>query len=133
MNRGSSNRLIYDNCSYAQWVYASTEPLSYRMYMGKNENCGKCIDDKFWHPYDLVDVESELRNQTRPTSKCGQFKYSPANKAFNPEKPPVVLAPECCSILKQNIPRRTDNGVHVPSSNICGNEETSPYAIVPQK
>lgn len=130
MNQGSSNKLIYDNCSYAQWVHVSTDPLKYRMYMGKHENCGKCREDKFWHPYDLVDVESELRNQTRPASKCGQFKYLPTNKKFNPDKPPVVLAPECCSILNQNIPKRTDTGVRVPNTNICGVEETQAYAMV---
>ena len=129
MNQGSSNRLIYDNCSYAQWVYASTEPLSYRMYMGKNENCGKCRADKFWHPYDLVDVESELRNQTRPTSKCGMYRYNPNNKTFNPPNPPVVLAPECCPIVKNNIPKRTDVGYVIPDPNICGVEEMQGYEM----
>lgn len=133
MNQGSSNRLIYDNCSYAQWVYSSTEPLNYQLYMGKNENCGKCRADKFWHPYDLVDVESELRNQTRPASNCGMYKYNPGNKVHNPEKPPVVLAPECCPIIFNNVPKRTDVGYRLPDPNICGVEETQPYAMFPPK
>lgn len=128
MNQGSSNRLIYDNCSYAQWVYGSTNPLNYQLYMGKNENCGKCLYDKFYHPYDLVDVESELRNQTRPASRCGAYRYNPNNPTQNPPQPPVVLAPECCSILVQNIPKRTDVGYILPNPNICG-IETGPYVM----
>ncbi len=133
MNQGSSNKLIYDTCSYAQWVYASTEPLQYQLYMGKNENCGKCRKDTFWHPYDLVDVESELRNQTRPASKCGIFKYNPNNKNQNPDEPPVVLAPECCSILHNNIPKRTDVGYRLPDPNICGLDNSASYASVQTK
>lgn len=134
MNQGSSNRLIYDNCAYAQWVYSSTEPLNYALYMGRNENCKKCkYENQFWHPYDLVDVESELRNQTRPASSCGVYKYNPQCKTSKTcmstfdKKAPVVLAPECCPILEQNIPRRTDPGFRVPDTNICGIESGSFY------
>lgn len=127
MNQGSQNRTIYDNCAYAQWVYASTEPLNYALYMGKNENCGKCKYDKFWHPYDLVDVESELRNQTRPAQKCGMYKYNPVKNTMEQK---IVLAPECCSILYQNIPKYTDVGYKIPSTNICGFEETQGFSPV---
>jgi hypothetical protein len=104
--------------------------------MGKNENCGKCKYDKFWHPYDLVDVESELRNQTRPASKCGAYRYNlscPMSKqciSTNDPKVPVVMAPECCSILYQNIPKYTDVGYRMPSTNICGIEESQGFAPV---
>lgn len=131
MNQGSSNRTIYDNCAYAQWVYSSTQPLDYMLYMGKNENCGKCRYDKFWHPYDLVDVESELRNQTRPASKCGAYRYNPnctaSKKCISTydTKVPVVYPPEVCSILYQNIPKRTDPGYKIPDPNICGTEENT--------
>ena len=134
MNQGSSNRMIYDNCSYAQWEYTSTEPFQYQMYMGRNENVNKCRKDKFWHPYDLVDVESELRNQTRPNSKCGINKYNPncsmsstCMSTVDP-KVPVILAPECCSILHQNIPRRTDPGYRMPEVRICDAEERKPFS-----
>ena len=138
MNQGSSNRTIYDNCSYAQWVYSSTQPLDYMLYMGRHENCGKCRHDKFWHPYDLVDVESELRNQTRPASKCGSFKFNPNCSlsehcmSTHDPKVPVVLAPECCSILVQNIPKRTDPGYTLPNPNICGVEE-APFGAALKK
>lgn len=134
MNQGGSNRLIYDNCSYAQWVYSSTQPLQYQLYMGKNENCGKCRHDKFWHPYDLVDVESELRNQTRPASKCGMYKYNPtcpmSSTCMSTMEPkaPVVLAPECCPIVFNNIPKRKDVGYVLPSTKICPDEEMQPFS-----
>lgn len=75
--QGGSNKLIYDQCSYNQWVHDSTSPYEHVTYEGKFENCGKCKDKYFIHPYDLVDIESELRNQTRPASKCGSWKYNP--------------------------------------------------------
>lgn len=119
MNQGSSNRQIYDRCAYAQYVHVSTTPLGYRTYMGNNENCNKCRDKFFYHPYDLVDLESELRNQTRPLSNCGEYKHNPMNSKFNPLNPPVVLPPECCSILYQNIPTNVSTGVKLPDMDIC--------------
>ena len=76
-NNNGSNRLIYDDCYYNQYIHGSVSPFIYQMYEGKFENCGKCRKDHFYHPYDLVDVESELRNQTRPASGCGAWKYNP--------------------------------------------------------
>ena len=70
MNIGSSNRLIYDNCAYQKRLYESTAPLDYQLYQGKFENCKKCVQDKFWTPYKLVDIETELRNQNRPATHC---------------------------------------------------------------
>lgn len=75
--QGGSNRTIYDECKYKQWEHDTTDPFRYRMYEGNFENCGKCKFDNFYHPYDLVDIESELRNQTRPLSNCGSWKYNP--------------------------------------------------------
>lgn len=76
-NSNGSNRSIYDDCYYAHQVHDETSPFIYQMYEGKYENCGKCRKDNFYHPYDLVDVESELRNETRPMSRCGGWKYNP--------------------------------------------------------
>lgn len=126
MNQGGSNKLIYDNCAYEQRLYTSTEPLMYALYEGKFENCGKCRYDKFWRPFDLVDVESELRNQTRPASKCGQFKYNPTCRlspacisTYDPSVP-VVYAPEVCPIVINNIPKMTTVGYSLPVADFCG-------------
>lgn len=125
MNIGSSNRLIYDNCSYQKQLYESTSPLGFNLYQGKHENCNKCRYDKFWTPYQLVDIESELRNQTRPLSHCDQFKYSPTCKRSGlclstfDKKIPVVFAPEICPIIYNNIPKQTHPGYTLPNPNIC--------------
>lgn len=134
-HQGSSNRQIYDVCAYEQWLHTSTTPLNYALYMGKNENCGKCRYDKFWRPFDLVDVESELRNQTRPVSRCGILKY---NKNCSPSKyclstydksVPVVFAPEICPIVFNNIPKQISVGYTIPSTEICGVEEGHYYPV----
>lgn len=115
--QGSSNRLIYDNCAYQLKVYQSTTPLSYQLYDGKYENDGKCTyNNKAWRPYDLVDQESELKGITRPNSKCNQFQYKPTCKKSSmctstfDDSNPVVLAPEVCPIVHNNIRKMTHPG-----------------------
>lgn len=128
MNIGSSNRLKYDNCSYQKDLYESTSPLAYQLSQYKYENCNKCLYDKFWTPYQLVDIETELRNQTRPLSKCDQFKYSPNCRQSGlclstfDKSVPVVPAPEVCPIIYNNIPRQTHPGYHLPDPNFCKNQ-----------
>ena len=123
MNIGSSSKNIYDNCDYEQNLYESTAPLNYRLYFGQMENSQKCIYDKFWVKYDLVDIESELRNQVRPLSRCDQFKYSPRCKKSGlcistfDKTAPVVLSPEVCPIVYNNIPRQTSPGYRLPAQN----------------
>jgi len=124
-NFGSSNRPIYDNCAYAKSLYESTSPLAYNLYQGKFENCNKCLYDKFWTPYQLVDIETELRNQTRPLSHCDQFKYSPDCRRSGlclstfDKTVPVVLAPEVCPIVYNNIPKATHPGYNLPNQDFC--------------
>lgn len=74
--QGFSNKLIYDSCSYQQYLSDTTGPYQYQFYEGAHENRNKCKYDNFYRPYDLVDVESELKNQTRPATKCGIYKYN---------------------------------------------------------
>lgn len=129
MNIGSSNRLDYDNCAYQKKIYEATAPLDYMLYQGKFENCKKCLHDKFWTPYQLVDIETELRNQTRPLSKCDQFKYNPSCKksalcmsTFDKDVP-VVLAPEVCPIVHNNIKKNTTPGYTMPNQSPCGKKQ----------
>lgn len=129
MNIGASNRLLYDNCAFQKRIYESTSPLAYRLYQGAFESCNKCLgsDGKFWSPYQLVDIESELRNQTRPLSHCDQFKYSPNCRrsglclsTFDPSVPNPV-APEVCPIIYNNIARPVHPGYHLPDPAFCKN------------
>lgn len=125
MNIGSSNRPIYDNCAYQQRLYESTSPLEYQLYQGKYENCNKCVHDRFWTPYELVDISTELRGQTRPLSHCNRFKYNPACKKSDmclstfDKTVPVVLAPEVCPIVQNNIRKATTPGYEMPSKDFC--------------
>lgn len=125
MNIGSSNRLIYDNCSYQKKLYESTTPLEYQLYEGKFENCEKCLYDKFWRPFDLVDYESELKNLNRPASQCDQFKYNPKCRRSGlclstfDKTVPVVFAPEVCPIIYNNIQKMKTVGYKVPADNLC--------------
>ena len=129
--QGASNRQIYDCCNYAQTLQQSVDPLQYNLYFGAGENCSKCIDKKAWFKQDrqIVDIESELRNQTRPLSRCDFLKYNPNCKTsdscistFDPNVP-RILSPSLCPIVYNNIPIQTSPGYTVPSPDICPTDE----------
>lgn len=125
--QGASNRQIYDCCDYAQTLQQSVDPLQYNLYFGQGENCSKCIDKKAWFRQDrqIVDIESELRNQTRPLSRCDFLKYNPNCKTSDScistfdQDIPRVLSPSLCPIVYNNIPIQTSPGYTVPDPNIC--------------
>ena len=125
MNIGGSNRTIYDDCQYKKQLKQSTKPLEYALYQGKFEHCERCVHEKLYTPYDLVDIESELRNQTRPLSNCPENKYSPTCEKSDTcvntfdKSVPVVFAPEVCPIVHNNIPKQTSPGYSLPDSSIC--------------
>jgi hypothetical protein len=81
----SSNRLIYDSCAYQKELQQSTDPLKYALYTGKFENSAKCRiefgqvggNGVSLFNGNLVDLESDLRGQTRQASICPCSKYSP--------------------------------------------------------
>jgi hypothetical protein len=82
----SSNRLTYDNCAYQKSLQQSTGPLEYAMYTGKYENCAKCRiefgvvggNGVSLFSGNLVDLESDLRGQTRIASLCPSTMYNPS-------------------------------------------------------
>lgn len=129
MNIGSSNRQIYDTCSYEKRLYESTSPLAYMLYGGYAENCNKCTSGGFYVKYqpEIVDIESELLNLTRPLSNCDQFKYNPkcgksglCTSTFH-KSVPIVPGVDACPIIQSNIPKRTHPGYHLEDPNICLN------------
>lgn len=125
-NVGESNRLKYDTCEYQKKLYESTKPLQFQLSEYKFESCSKCVHDKFYRPFDLVDIESELKNINRPQSKCAQYKYNPNCKLSTScistydNMVPIVPAPEICPIVKNNIPKMNTKGFTVPNDNLCG-------------
>ena len=62
MNTESSNSFIYDTCSYQKSLYESISPLAYNLHKGSLEGYNKCLCDEFWTRYQLIDIESQLRN-----------------------------------------------------------------------
>ena len=81
----ASTRLSSDTCAYKTKITASTAPLNYALYTGKFENCAKCRvelgivggNNVSLFSGNLVDLESDLRGQTRQASLCPSMKYSP--------------------------------------------------------
>jgi hypothetical protein len=109
VNIGGNTRQIYDRAEYAQQLKQNVSPLAYMLYSGKYENCNKCVYDKFYTPFDVVDIESELSNRTRPLTRSDQYKYNPNCVASSTclstfdRSVPVVPSPELCPIVYNNI------------------------------
>jgi hypothetical protein len=129
MNSGSSgsfNRLRYDNCAYQKSLFESTSHLGYELYSGKFENNQKCTVDNMptYKPFDLVDIETELRNINRAGSRCPQFKYNQnCKKTANctntfDQSVPVVFPPEICPIVNNNIPKMYNTGLSSYENNV---------------
>lgn len=126
-NSGSLTSLHYDPCTIALETRESTDPYLYRTYLGAQEHCKKCVDDKFWTPYnsDIVDRESELKGIVRPATRCNNKKYNPkcvknalCTSTFDSSNP-VVFAPEVCPIIHNNIVKPTSNGIRNPQTLPC--------------
>ena len=82
----SFNRLMYDTCAYKKELDQSTGSLSYTLNPLKFENCNKCRMElgivggtAVSHiKGNLVDLENDLRGQTRPASNCPAKHYQPS-------------------------------------------------------
>jgi len=130
MNSGSAGGFTHlkdDECAYNRHVTDSTAPMLYRLYEGAFEHCQKCKYDKFWHPYDpeMVDVESELKNITRASSRCTERKYNPncqidgkCMSTFDTNAP-VIFPPHLCPVVQTNIVKMTEPGYVLPTGQSC--------------
>lgn len=126
-HKGFSTHLRYDPCAYNKELSESTAPYAYMMYDGKYENCNKCVYDHYTRPFDgdIIDVDSELSNRTRPASKCPSRKYNPRCKkspnclSTYDDSVPVVLAPEVCPIVFNNLHWGSDTGIRDPKPSNC--------------
>tara|TARA_B110001452_G_scaffold257121_1_gene251031 strand:- start:89 stop:466 length:378 start_codon:yes stop_codon:yes gene_type:complete len=114
----SFNRTKYDNCSYKQNLKESVDTLGYILTPFRYENSNKCR-----HQFgfiggtsvshikgNIVDLESELRGQTRYVSKCGQNYYIPTNDNVvkNDKTEPIDTSLKhlgsCQSIMYKSVP-----------------------------
>ena len=74
----SFNKLKYDNCAYKHQLNESVGTLAYILDPSRYENCNKCRMElglvggtAVSHVKgNLVDLETDLRGQTRRTTKC---------------------------------------------------------------
>lgn len=79
----SSNRLRYDTCTYKTDITQSSNTLNYMLDKSRYENCNQCRmelgivgGNNVSHIRgNLVDLENDLRGQTRLLSNCPQRKY----------------------------------------------------------
>jgi len=121
----SSNRLIYDGCSYQSKLHESSNALEYLLDISKNENENKCRIElgivggsNVSHiKGNLVDLESDLLGVTRKATLCPseKFKSVCATKDINKCQPKdiVIDGPGC------TVPRKIDTTmVHLPTCNM---------------
>ena len=81
----SFSRNIYDSCSYEYALKQSEAPNNYMLYPGKYYNKKECRDELglvggsgvSLYPGNLVDLESDLRGQSRALSHCPKNQYKP--------------------------------------------------------
>lgn len=121
-----SDKLPYDNCAIQQQNNRYYKKSNYQFFLPKEENCNKCIHDKFYFKQDptLVDLESELRNQTRPLSKCNRFQYnskcnSSICKSTFDTSNPIIPNPLTCTIIRHNYPRFVSVHFPDPKKDFC--------------
>lgn len=90
MSHFSFSRSLYDECSLSKRNQESTSPFNWITDAATVESKDSCFlyhASPFMHnsfksiPAETVDVESDLRNQTRPLTKCPEHKFSPNNAA----------------------------------------------------
>jgi hypothetical protein len=114
----SFNRTKYDNCSYKVDLKSSVDTLSYILSPCRYENNNKCMHQlglvggtSVSHiKGNLVDLDSELRGQTRIISKCPANLYTPSDDGIikNDKTPPIDQTmkhlPSCQSIMYRPVP-----------------------------
>ena len=108
----SSNRLKFDTCAYKKSLDQSVGPLSYVLNPMKYENCNKCRmelgivggNNVSQIQGNLVDLENDLRGQTRAASLCPDKHYQP----------------NCCDEIGDSC---QPNSITIPG-NACGQNRT---------
>jgi hypothetical protein len=114
----SFNRTTYDTCSYNQDLQNNVSTLSYILSPFRYEHKDKCRHQLGFiggtavsHVQgNMVDLDSELRGQTRYISKCGNNQYVPTddgiikNDKTQPIDTTMLHLPACQSIMYRETP-----------------------------
>ncbi len=95
----SLSRTVYDECVYEQNLKQSTTPLSFILDPIQYQNNNQCRmelgivgGNAVSHVQgNLVDTESDLRGQTRPSAQCPQSRYFPAKDKAMVHLPPCQM------------------------------------------
>lgn len=103
----SFNRTSYDQCAYKNYLGQSSEPLQYVLDPIKFNHCKPCRHElglvggtAVSHvSANLVDLENELRGQTRPLTECPELKHTPKKT-----KKPMRHLPACQMIPYGPVP-----------------------------
>lgn len=96
----SFNNLTYDSCTYSRHLKESVSILGYVLSPFRYEHSNKCRHElglvggtAVSHVKgNLVDLESDLRGQTRFITKCAQKQWhplKPGEKIVNDKTPPI--------------------------------------------
>lgn len=89
----SLTRNLYDSCAYKRRLHESTSPLLYNINPIAYESCTKCHQaypgfigalggQGFGIGPDRVDIDSDLRGQTRLLTNCPTHKYNPQSYRY---------------------------------------------------
>jgi hypothetical protein len=114
----SFNRTKYDNCSYTMDLKTNVDTLGHILAPYRYEHKDKCMHELGFvggtavsHIQgNLVDLDSELRGQTRIITKCPTNKYMPTNtNVINNDKTEPIDTnmkhlPKCQAIMYRSIP-----------------------------
>lgn len=122
----SFNRPIYDSCAYDKRLDESTSVLTWLMDPNKFYNCNECRvefgivggNNVSRFTGNMVDLESDLRNQTRLYTHCPGKKFVPntvvEGKTVNGCKPGAGPTGLPCG----SVAARNDAVRHLPNCNI---------------
>jgi hypothetical protein len=114
----SFNRTKYDNCSYTTDLKSNVDTLGHILSSYRYEHKDKCMHQLGFvggtavsHIQgNLVDLDSELRGQTRILTRCPTNKYVPSddnvikNDKTEPINTEMKHLPTCQSIMYRSIP-----------------------------
>ena len=114
----SFNRTKYDNCSYTTDLKSNVDTLGHILSSYRYEHKDKCMHQLGFvggtavsHIQgNLVDLDSELRGQTRILTRCPTNKYIPSdnnvikNDKTEPINTQMKHLPTCQSIMYRSIP-----------------------------
>jgi hypothetical protein len=129
----SYTRSAYDACAYSSALNQSVAPLAYVLDPIKFEHCRKCRMEmgivggtavSHISERQLVDLEADLRGQTRPLTRCPQYLYTPS--------PAGQLTPSIEYIKPVTHPRLEGTMRHLPACQLFRTLETPVEPSLPK-